>query len=76
MLIRVKPYYCPHCNKFKNRSEIYHSFGQKPMRGTTCLCVEGWLPFCSGCDSPVEEVKPIIDNAIFNYVKSQVKEKV
>lgn len=37
--------------------------------------VEGFLPFCKGCDSPVEEVKPIVDELLFKVVEKMYGEE-
>lgn len=69
MFIRIEPYYCPHCRKFKKWSEVYISHGYKSFGGG--IAVEGRLPFCTGCDTAVDEVKPKIQNAIRKLMESE-----
>lgn len=70
MIIRIEPYYCPHCRKFKKRSEVYMSYGYKSLGGG--IGVEGTPPFCDGCDTAVDEVKPKIRNAIIKLMESNL----
>lgn len=74
MKIKILPYYCPHCGNFKSKGEIYHSSGRRKVRGKMGIVEEGWLPFCSGCDRPVYETKPVIERAIEKLFESEDEE--
>lgn len=62
MIINIKPYYCPHCHKFKDSFDTYKSSGCRSE--TPGIMVVGTMRFCNGCDTAVLEVKPEIEKLI------------
>lgn len=69
MILRIEPYYCRRCGKFKKSRETYMSNGWR--KEGTGIIVEGRLPHCTGCDSTVYEVAPLIRNRIREMMEEE-----
>ena len=72
MLIRIDPYYCPHCDKFKKRKDVYKSWGSKTVGHVRC---DGYFLYCQWCNTPVEKVKPILEIATREVVRHVVAQQ-
>ena len=69
MKIKISPYYCPHCHKYRGRWDVYFSNGRKPM--SSGIYVEGWMPQCNACDTPVINTKIVIERELKKLFESE-----
>ncbi len=72
MLIRIDPYYCPHCDKFKKRRDVYKACGSQTV---DYVRFDGYFLYCRDCDTPVEKVKLILKSVIREVVRHVVAQQ-